>query len=455
MKSCTEATLTNYLVEQGVFAAAPFSLIDVGCSGGLNAMWRIFKNSLVAVGFDPMEEECRRLRDEEKNPQVSYVNAFVGLGEGHPLRKRKAGTRDLSFIHRRSSFAAGQVLSGRCSPQEQITLLNNWSSQRLTTRPPVALDDHVRDNNIQNVDFLKVDVDGTDHEVLLSFEQSFTACGLLGVTVECSFETGPDETQNGFHNIDRMLRRHGFDLYDLNIAKYSRSALPAPFKTDRPGMTITGKAAWGDGLYFRDICAPQNAALARSLATTKILKLVCCMELFRQHDSAAEILTTFADRMPASLSVEDMLNMLVRSCGQHGSLNHKQVLDKFHAAPQLFYRSNHHRIRHCELLVHRCCTWAAGSKKTRRFLVLGANETAELVGKALGAVGFEFIGYVDSSAKRYQGQPVFGIHELAKHRPDLLVIASSEHGQCLKQLVEQCHPDASFDIVTADCPPFG
>jgi hypothetical protein len=38
-----------------------FTLIDVGCSGGLDAAWRDVGPRLQAFGFDPMAEEIERL----------------------------------------------------------------------------------------------------------------------------------------------------------------------------------------------------------------------------------------------------------------------------------------------------------------------------------------------------------------------------------------------------------
>src|SRR3954462_3399880 len=73
---------------------APFSMIDVGCGLGLDEVWRRFGSRLLAIGIDPNQGEVERLRQAEKDPNVSYVAAFAGLPEGHELLVKKAGKSD-------------------------------------------------------------------------------------------------------------------------------------------------------------------------------------------------------------------------------------------------------------------------------------------------------------------------------------------------------------------------
>jgi len=51
-------------------ASAPelshFTVVDVGCSGGIDTAWRVFGPKLTAFGFDPNLDECARLQTAEK-----------------------------------------------------------------------------------------------------------------------------------------------------------------------------------------------------------------------------------------------------------------------------------------------------------------------------------------------------------------------------------------------------
>jgi hypothetical protein len=69
-----------------------FALVDVGCSGGIEPIWRLFGERFAAIGFDASVSECRRLATEETSPNVHYVAGFVGLPADHPFARRAAGT---------------------------------------------------------------------------------------------------------------------------------------------------------------------------------------------------------------------------------------------------------------------------------------------------------------------------------------------------------------------------
>jgi len=79
------ASLTGFVVRQGVLRDEPFHLLDIGCSGGIALRGRVFEPYLTAHGIDPMKAECDRLQGLEHNPQVRYCAYFLGLSEDHPF----------------------------------------------------------------------------------------------------------------------------------------------------------------------------------------------------------------------------------------------------------------------------------------------------------------------------------------------------------------------------------
>src|SRR5262249_43176384 len=73
----------------GAFRHDPFVLIDVGCSGGIESIWRECGDNLVAHGFDPMIDECERLQAAERFRGVKYHARYVGLTPEHEFVRRK------------------------------------------------------------------------------------------------------------------------------------------------------------------------------------------------------------------------------------------------------------------------------------------------------------------------------------------------------------------------------
>jgi hypothetical protein len=116
----------------------------------------------------------------------------------------------------------------------------------------LTLDDWAAQNQ-RSVDFVKIDTDGHDIAVLLGAERLLSEGGVLGVRIEAQFHGPLHPFANTFHNIDGILRNHGFTLFDLNQRRYSRAALPDAFFASRPGRTRSGQLLWGDALYLRDL----------------------------------------------------------------------------------------------------------------------------------------------------------------------------------------------------------
>src|SRR5262245_37824871 len=81
--------IIGYLSESPLLSE--FMLIDIGCSGGIDAVWRGFGRRLRALAIDPNVAEIERLRISETYPGVQYLAAFAGLPAEHPFTLRKAG----------------------------------------------------------------------------------------------------------------------------------------------------------------------------------------------------------------------------------------------------------------------------------------------------------------------------------------------------------------------------
>ena len=71
-------SLASLLTATGAFQEEPFTLVDVGCSGGLYEPARDFMPDLRAVGFDPLISEIGRLNREHGSDRLLFEAALVG-----------------------------------------------------------------------------------------------------------------------------------------------------------------------------------------------------------------------------------------------------------------------------------------------------------------------------------------------------------------------------------------
>jgi FkbM family methyltransferase len=294
-----------------------FTLLDIGCSGGIDAAWRGFGERLRAVGIDPNLDEIARLTAQETSPGVTYIPGFVGLPAHDEDAARLASgvfwSRNpwirLSTWRTTALRASAQDLTGRAA-----TRLNLWPTTRLANRSrPVLIDALLAERGIDDVDFIKIDVDGPDFLILQSLTRVLRDCRVLGVGAEVNFFGSDEPDVHTFHNTDRLLRSHGFSLCFLSSRPYSLAALPARYLLDVPAQTEFGRPLQGDAIYLRDAVAPENAAWAAEASARKLLKLAALHEMTGLPDGAADILTNFRERLADLVPVDEALDALVSS----------------------------------------------------------------------------------------------------------------------------------------------
>jgi FkbM family methyltransferase len=291
--------LTRALVGRGAFADDPLFVVDVGASGGIDGYWYEFGDQLRAVGFDPLVAEIDRL-NAHAGPGVRYEAALVTC----PDPGTADGTPSTQFFQRTSAVRAAE-LAGLDYAREHY----NAGAPIELSEERIVLDEYFGPGERQSIDFLKVDTDGADFDVLRGAERILREGGVLGLAVEAQFHGPVAPDANLLSNIDRYLRGYGFGLFDLEVYRYSRSALPAEFVLDIPAQTVSGQISWGEAIYFRDLGDPKyEATWGFEPSTTDVHKLMCLFEIFGLPDCAAELIVKYRALLPHERT--DLLDLL-------------------------------------------------------------------------------------------------------------------------------------------------
>ncbi len=309
---------TGYLVAEGFLPQEDLFVVDVGASGGIDTTWRIFQSHLRAVGFDPLVTEVQRLNRENSLPKVSYEDAFVIGKENQRLLPQEV-TNDKVRVHSNMSFARSSCVRG-----EKLANMNfqkeifNCGQEMVYSSRRVELDEYFTGPARNEVDFIKIDTDGSDYQVLTGAHNLLETGSVLGLTVECQFHGPVHDEANLFCNIDRFLRARGFTLFDLEVYRYSKAELPQPFVGNIPAQTVAGQVQWGEAVYFRDLGDPDYERMwGRSFSLAKLLKLACLFELFNLQDCAVELILRRRTAFESVLPVERCLDLLSPPlCGQ-------------------------------------------------------------------------------------------------------------------------------------------
>jgi hypothetical protein len=292
----------------------------------------------------PNLEEVARLAAAETLPGIKYVPAFVGV----PLDNKDAERfQQRNFWARnpwpRLSIARTlelRALEMTSADTDERTQLNLWTQVPLADpAKPLILQDFLRKREINDIDFIKIDVDGADFLILRSLASTLGRTNTLGVGIEVNFFGSGEAEVHTFHNVDRLMREIGFDLFSLSIRTYSAAALPAPYLSSVPAQTLWGRPLQGDAIYFRDAAAPENAEWAETIGGHKLGKLAALFSLANLPDSAAEILQRFRCSIADVLDVEAGLRSLLAQCVPHGEPvpTYDEYISDFEADSDRFY----------------------------------------------------------------------------------------------------------------------
>jgi hypothetical protein len=206
----------------------------------------------------------------------------------------------------------------------------------------IGVDEIVSGEQLPTVDFLKVDVDGPDIDVLESAQEVLADRQVLGAAVEVNWFGSANPVEPTFHNTDLFLRRQGYALFGVTVRPYSRTDLPAPFTRELFAETRFGQPYQGDAIYVRDLAAPEQQDLADAYTAQKLVKLACVYELIGLPDCAAEVLNRFRPRLAEFGDSEALLDALTPPLlGKN--LTYRQYISKFEDEPTCSYRARRTR----------------------------------------------------------------------------------------------------------------
>ena len=176
------------------------------------------------IAFEPIEEEAKKLAEAE--PHTLVLPHFVGQGGAETFGLARFSPTS-SLLEPNTEFLRKfMALSDMCERIDHFEVI--------TTR----LDDI---EEIDKCDFLKLDVQGGERDVLIGAEATLERT----IVVQTEVEFAPVYKGQGlFADIDDFLRKRDFELIDLIKAGYGGyAALPA--------RTTESRLLWADAVYFK------------------------------------------------------------------------------------------------------------------------------------------------------------------------------------------------------------
>jgi FkbM family methyltransferase len=298
----THAHFTKWVVSEGLLEK-PFVLVDVGVQGGEGERWQALGDHLVLHGFDAIEEVIGTLKIQRRShPNRHYHWTAAGKIDGE----------------RTLYFDAGSPFS---SSMYQPSATSRFSDANTVAQPrPVRvrrLDTLLAEGVIPPADFLKVDVEGYEKDVLLGATELLKSA--LGFEAETAFTVSSEYRNTHFGTLQDIALANHQRTFDVEFNRVPRASFQrALARENRPPVAdyvSVGRPATVNVLFCRDPIeelesAPNYATPPPPLGIDGLIKQIIVYELYGLNDVAVDTAERLADRIGARIDVDKAVRLL-------------------------------------------------------------------------------------------------------------------------------------------------
>jgi len=319
---------TQHLVASGAFASEPLVVVDIGARGGFEQHWSFYGDQVKFVGFEADPEECERLNQQASNSRSRLFPVAL-----HQDRGKK--TFYVTAYPSSSGFYPVDMKQVQRFPDKV-----NLAVVKTLEMDTVDFDSFASENHIDYVDFMKLDTEGSELDILKGAIR-FLKKSVMGLSVEIEFQQWHQE-QPVFSDVDSFLRPLGFRLFDLAIYRSSREALPVPTSSPIPGPVERGQVVFGQALYLRDGVneIESSSVIEDGWDDIKLLKLASIMELFCLPDCAIELIQVAQQKGFLQGRNTDYLSDLLAASVAGDKVSYKEYLENLRMVKRRGYVNN-------------------------------------------------------------------------------------------------------------------
>jgi FkbM family methyltransferase len=291
----------------------PFTLVDIGVQGGIHPRWEALGDKLRVYGFDALEEAIRPLAAQAR-PGRRYFAQALGEEDG----ERTLHVQSVS----QSSSLYPQAGQSRYAVDPGV---ENTLARR--TVPINRLDTLVAEGVVPLPDFIKIDCEGAEPEILRGARATLAQGGVLGVEIETNFNLSPTMPHGHFWACHSALLPAGLLLFNL---AHDRTPLRAfterARRLRRPAARFASisRPSTFNLLLCRDFVVERNspesfpAAPRIAPSADQLIKTAIIFDLYGMLDAAFDLLAAFPENLGDRLPIERAASLLVPSWRQLG-----------------------------------------------------------------------------------------------------------------------------------------
>ncbi len=307
-----DAPFTRWVTAER-FLEQPFVLIDVGVQDGISTRWAALGDQLRVYGFDPLAEAIAPL-EAANRPGHRYFAMALGDEDGERELYVQGNTTATSFYAQAPS---------RYEVSDTV-----WRSQGVRRVPIARLDTLYANGAVPRADFIKLDCEGFEPEVLKGARRFLAESPILGADMETSFNVSPILKDTHFWASYEPLLRRSLLVFDLRFNRVPRASYAERVRTARSGVAMVGgthRPATCNFLFARDLVQERDSpdSFAQPPAppsADEVLKTAVVLELYGLVDCAYDLLLAFEATLADRLDVRRATEILVPPTGWLGGL---------------------------------------------------------------------------------------------------------------------------------------
>jgi methyltransferase, FkbM family len=235
--------------------------------------WGIFAPRLTIYGFDADADACDAANADIESRQVNWTEQHI------PLALARSVGESTLYVTKdpmcSSLYPPNEPYLARFNNLPEAANLDFTVGIETTT-----LDSFCQTEGIDEIDFLQVDVQGADLQVLEGASH-ILGSSILGIQIEVAFSE-LYVNQPLFADVDTYIRKQGFTFFNLKVGLRERARSPIV------SSEFGGQLLWGDAYYFRDLI--REDIISHLKTPDKILKLACIADVMDFPDYTLELL---------------------------------------------------------------------------------------------------------------------------------------------------------------------
>lgn len=259
----------------------PIEVVDIGASGTLVEPWAtcdlMAGSAFRFMGFEPDQTECNRLRNKaEQSGQTNktFLPLALWQTDGAEVELHVAHDISTSSVHPPNTDLLDEYAIRHSSPRE---------TKRILSMQAETLDSVLSSTDF-NPDFLKIDTQGAEFEILMGARSTLSE-SCFGCTLE-TWTTEIHQGQGLTFTVMQLMHDAGFRVFDIQKSAVWQRRSEKPYRKSR------GELVGVDILYFK----PPNEVI--KLPPKKQIKAAILADLWGYRPYAAEILNNIVRKHP-------------------------------------------------------------------------------------------------------------------------------------------------------------